>query len=119
MRDHMKGVKEILLKKSKLRKGDHILDIASNDGTLLNFFNKNLRRVAIDPLVNKYKKFYKNNIESVKQVLIENLEEDFLYGYSENYISVKISGKRNEVNKIIPVKLIQIEEGEMIGERQT
>ena len=31
MRDHMKEVKEILLKKSKLRKGDHILDIASND----------------------------------------------------------------------------------------
>ena len=55
----------------------------------------------------------------MKQVLIENFEEDFLYGYSENYISVKISGKRNEVNKIIPVKLIQIEEGEMIGERQT
>jgi hypothetical protein len=60
MRDHMEEVKTILLKKLKLKKGDFILDIASNDGTLLNFFNKNLKRIGIDPLVNKYKKFYKN-----------------------------------------------------------
>ena len=53
MRDHMEGVKKILLKKLKLKKGDHILDVASNDGTLLNFFNKNLIRVGIDPLANK------------------------------------------------------------------
>jgi len=60
MTDHMEGVKKILLKKLKLKKGDHILDIASNDGTLLNFFNKNLIRIGIDPLINKYKKFYQN-----------------------------------------------------------
>ena len=66
----------------------------------------------------KKRQFYEKNIGSVRQVLIENYEDGLIWGYSENYISVKISGKRNEVNKIIPVKLIQIEEGEMIGERQ-
>jgi threonylcarbamoyladenosine tRNA methylthiotransferase MtaB len=67
----------------------------------------------------KKRNFWKNNIESVKQVLIENFEEGFLYGHSENYIPVRILGKRNEVNEIIPVKCIQIEDGVMIGEKQT
>ena len=62
--------------------------------------------------------FYKNNIESVKQILIENFEDGFLIGHSENYIPVRISGSPNEVNEIIPVKLVQIEDGEMVGERQ-
>ena len=53
------------------------------------------------------------------RVLIENFEDGFLYGHSENYIPVKITGKPNEVNKIIPVELIHIEDGEVMGERQT
>jgi len=76
--------------------------------------SKMLHRLSIV----KKQNFYKNNIESMKQVLIEDFEEGFLYGHSENYIPVNILGKRNEVNKIIPVKFIQIEDGAMIGERQ-
>ena len=51
-------------------------------------------------------------------MLIENFEDGFLYGHSENYIPVRISGGSNDVNKILPIKLIQIEDGEVIGERQ-
>jgi hypothetical protein len=36
-----------------------VLDIASNDATLLNFYNKNIITVGVDPLANKYKKYYK------------------------------------------------------------
>ena len=76
--------------------------------------SKMLHRLSIV----KKQNFYKNNIESVKQILIENFEDGFLIGYSENYIPVRISGSPNEVNEIIPVKLVQIEDGEMVGERQ-
>ena len=76
--------------------------------------SKMLHRLSIV----KKQKFYKNNIESVKQILIENFEDGFLIGYSENYIPVRISGSPNEVNEIIPVKLVQIEDGKMVGERQ-
>jgi threonylcarbamoyladenosine tRNA methylthiotransferase MtaB len=76
--------------------------------------SKMLHRLSIV----KKRNFWENNIGSVKQVLIENFEEGFLYGHSENYIPVRILGKRNEVNEIIPVKFIQIEDGAMIGERQ-
>ena len=59
MTKHMRDIKEKLTKKTKLRSGDSVLDIASNDATLLNFYNKNIVKVGIDPLVNKYLKYYK------------------------------------------------------------
>jgi len=76
--------------------------------------SKMLHRLSIV----KKRNFWENNIESVNEVLIENFEDGFLYGHSENYIPVRILGKRNEVNEIIPVKFIQIEDGTMLGERQ-
>ena len=60
MTEHVKAITKYLSKKTKLKKGDSALDIASNDGTLLNFYNKKITTLGIDPLVNKYKKFYKN-----------------------------------------------------------
>ena len=59
MTNHMNNIKKMLSRKSKLISGDHVLDIASNDATLLNFYNKNIVKVGIDPLVNKYIKYYK------------------------------------------------------------
>ena len=79
---------------------------------------KNLKiRVLACLSIDKKWHFYKKNIGFIKQVLIENFEDGFLYGHTDNYIPVKILGKPNEVNEIIPVKFIQIEEGKMIGER--
>ena len=60
MRDHMNEISKMLSKKSNLAPDDCVLDIASNDATLLNFYNKNIVKVGIDPLVNKYIKCYKN-----------------------------------------------------------
>ena len=59
MTNHMEDIKTKLVKKAKLKSGEYVLDIASNDGTLLNFYNKNIIKVGIDPLVNKYIKYYK------------------------------------------------------------
>ena len=58
MTNHMKKICAILNKKANLKKGDAVLDIASNDGTLLNFYSKNIFRVGIDPTIRKYKKYY-------------------------------------------------------------
>ena len=60
MINHMKDIKKILCKKTKIKSGDYVLDIASNDGTLLNFYNKSVIKVGIDPLVTRYIKYYKN-----------------------------------------------------------
>ncbi len=60
MSEHVKRVTKFLSKKVGLKKNDMVLDIASNDGTLLNFYNKNIITFGIDPILNKYKKYYKN-----------------------------------------------------------
>ena len=56
---HVRNLVRKLSNKYKLEKGDAVLDIASNDGTLLNFYNKNIITFGIDPLIRKYSKFYK------------------------------------------------------------
>ena len=42
MTNHVKKITKTLTKKTKIKKKDWVLDIASNDATLLNFYNKNL-----------------------------------------------------------------------------
>lgn len=49
-----------------LSAGDIVLDIGSNDGTLLSAFNmKGIKLIGIDPTGEKFRKFYKDGIELV------------------------------------------------------
>ena len=62
MINHLKLKQKELLKKFKIKNKDLILDIGSNDGTFLNFFENNERCYAVDPSIIKLKKYYKKNI---------------------------------------------------------
>ena len=57
---HLLQVTQTLTKKTSLNKNDLVLDIASNDGSLLNFYSKNVVKIGIDPILNKYKQNYRN-----------------------------------------------------------
>ncbi len=59
MTEHVKKITKILAKKTSLKKNDLVLDIASNDGTLLNSYKKNIIKFGVDPVLNKYRKNYK------------------------------------------------------------
>ena len=80
MTDHVNYTVKQITKIVKLNRYDCVLDIASNDGTLLNFYKSNIVKVGIDPLVNKYKKYYKNinhkisnffNISDIKKLRLK------------------------------------------------
>ena len=59
MNQHLEGITKDVEKIVKLKKNDIVLDIASNDGTLLKKYkNKNLVRFGIDPTINKFKSKY-------------------------------------------------------------
>jgi hypothetical protein len=60
MLNHVKKVTKYLSKKTKLKNYEFVLDIASNDGSLLKSYNKNINTFGIDPILNKYKNEYKN-----------------------------------------------------------
>ena len=60
MSNHVKKVVKKISYVAKIKKNDNVLDIASNDATLLNNYNKNIITWGIDPILNKYKKNYKN-----------------------------------------------------------
>ncbi len=59
MTNHVKYVAQEAINRAKPKNNDYILDIASNDGTLLNSYSKKFYTVGIDPLVNRYKSHYK------------------------------------------------------------
>jgi hypothetical protein len=60
MTSHVKNIVINLQKKISIKKNDAVLDVASNDGTLLNFYNKNIVKFGIDPILNKYRDQYIN-----------------------------------------------------------
>jgi len=63
MVDHLKNIATISQKHVVLKKNDLIIDIGSNDGTLLNFFSPDkLILIGVDPTAHKFKKNYKKGI---------------------------------------------------------
>lgn len=60
MRNHLKKIVNKIKKLKKLDKKSVVMDIASNDGTLLNFYPKNVIKIGIDPILKRFKKNYKN-----------------------------------------------------------
>jgi GDP-mannose 4,6-dehydratase len=50
--DDLKEISEVAMKEVFLKSGDIALDIGANDGTLLNFYPKNLTRVGCEPATN-------------------------------------------------------------------
>ncbi len=59
MLNHVHNVVKNLSKRARIKKNDFVLDIASNDGSLLKFYSKNINTFGIDPILEKYKSEYK------------------------------------------------------------
>lgn len=66
MVDHLKSITEFLEKTANLKKGDLVLDIGSNDGTMLFLYQTTgLVRVGMDPTIIKYKHLYPADVITV------------------------------------------------------
>jgi len=56
-----------------LSAGDAVLDIGSNDGTLLGFFSEDLNLIGIDPAASKFDSFYRKDIRRVSNFFSSKL----------------------------------------------
>ena len=59
MSNHVKSVVKKISKIANLKNGDDVLDIASNDGTLLRKYSRTIKTWGIDPILLKFKNEYK------------------------------------------------------------
>tara|TARA_A100001011_G_scaffold397951_1_gene500644 strand:+ start:679 stop:1899 length:1221 start_codon:yes stop_codon:yes gene_type:complete len=62
---HLKKKQKFLIKKYKIKKEDYVLDIGSNDGTFLNFFENYQNLYGIDPTIMKFGKYYNKGINKI------------------------------------------------------
>ena len=89
MRRHLKEILSFAEQKISLKKGDYVLDIGSNDGTLLNHYQNGIyNRIGIDPVAKKYQ----NNYPKDAMVITD-------YFTKENYFSV-VSQKAKIITSI-------------------
>ena len=62
--------------------------------------------------------FYKKNINKIRKVLFEStIDDNYLVGFTDNYIRVFVKGDSSMINKIFNVKLLFLsEENKIFGE---
>lgn len=62
---HLQMKVESIQRSVALKSDDLVLDIGSNDGTLLSFYSKSLTRVGMDPTAAKFRRFYQPEINVI------------------------------------------------------
>lgn len=66
MSNHLVQIAQQITTIAKLKPGDPVLDIASNDATLLKGYSvPNLRKIGIDPTAEQYKAYYTDGIKYI------------------------------------------------------
>lgn len=58
MKEHLKSYQEEIVSMVSLKPGDIVIDIGSNDSTMLQYYSEDLRRIGIDPTGNQFKQYY-------------------------------------------------------------
>ena len=80
MKNHLEKIISNLKKNLKLKKNDLIIDIGSNDGTTLSFYNNNkFKLVGIDPTAKYFKKYYKKNIKIISNFFSKKIIKKYNY----------------------------------------
>ena len=90
MVDHLTSITSEIKKIIKFRNGDHVLDIASNDATLLKSYKlSKIKYVGIDPTIKKYKKFYPKKFKKIPKLFSK-----------KDYLNASINNKAKAITSV-------------------
>ena len=78
MFNHLKNKVNYLKKKIHLNYRDIVIDIGSNDGTFLSFFDKNFDLIGVDPTIKKFGKRYRQDITKISKFFSKKVVEKYL-----------------------------------------
>jgi len=77
MMGHLKEKSNYLQKRYKILSDMEILDIGSNDGTFLSFFNHKIKKTGIDPTAKKFSEYYQKNITIIANLFTKDSIKTF------------------------------------------
>lgn len=77
MRTHLKNYNEEIRNLVELKEGDVVVDIGSNDATMLKFYPDTLKRIGVDPTGKQFKEFYENVDLVPNYFTFENYNRDY------------------------------------------
>lgn len=80
MRNHLAALVGRLVDTVPFKPGDTVIDIGSNDGTLLSNYPAETRKIGVDPLANKFAEFYPPNTDLVAGFFSRELVAQVLQG---------------------------------------
>ena len=86
MRDHLKQYQLEILSKISLEKGDTVIDIGSNDSTMLQYYNSDIKRIGVDPTGKQFQQFY-GDVELIPTYFTY---KNFTYVYGELKLNIKV-----------------------------
>lgn len=88
MVNHLKAIHESLCNRVPLKKGSIVLDIGSNDGTLISLYSDDYRLIGIDPSAEKFLHKYRENV----RVIVDFFSKDlFIKTFGEEKASIVTS----------------------------
>lgn len=78
MVDHLKSIVKKVTKVTTLKKNELVIDIGSNDGTLLKAYPADLDLVGIDPTIKKFDKYYPSHITRIPSFFSSSVVQEKL-----------------------------------------
>ena len=58
MREHLRNYQQEILSIVNIKSGDVVVDIGSNDSTMLQYYNNDIKRIGVDPTGKQFKEYY-------------------------------------------------------------